>query len=993
MFEMPDKDDTQPQPPVGQPGAGKAEDQPYYTYAGRHTPPPPRRRKSGVGCWIMGLLTAFMATALIVAGLFLPPVSLGDRLFGESYALLDAQNNAAAHEGLTLIVDPADPGSDFGVALDSVSISDFTSGNRATGSWTVEASAAVQPYLALQSRVYTVQTRGQAPSNVTLTLNMPPEAGNPDVMDLYYWNNGTWEFLPSRISRDGQIRAQVERVPERLALFQAAPFDPIVLTRLDFGESIPAGVSELVTIITPTGVQAALPTAEQQRQNNEQTIGGSLAPGFELNAGYMVMPVVRNYTDARATDVDTVVALISNRALRDRHIQQLVSFASSGGYNGIFIDYRDLPADQRAAYSAFVRQLGQRLNEMNLALGVVVPMAQNVDGAWQTGAYDWRALGAAVTYLQVDLGADPTTFAPGPDRLVEAMLRWAVGEVSRYKLLAGMSALSQREVGSDFTPIGYNEALSALGNVRIEAVASEGETIPPGSEVSISLDGFAALPGVDQNAQTPFVEYLADDGSVASRIWLTTGEALRFRLDRLAPFGIAGAAFPDLLSAGLVNNVREAILEYKIQLPSQASQQEMVLNWRIESAEGRIAEFTTSFNEEILVTLQAPDGNYAVNVEVVGGGLQSARGGAAVALFAPTDTPTPMPTETPLPTPTPTPTLAPVVQQQPAAPAVQPAAPPPGPGSIAVGNFEYGGHVANPSSERTINAMRSAGMTWKKVQVRYNLGRSAGDVAGTIDAMRAGGFRVLLGVVGSPAELAAGGGDYIRQYAQFVGDLAAMGVDAIEIWNEPNLSREWPEGQISGANYTALLRESYNAIKARNSSVMVIAGAPAPTGAEAAFPGRVVNDDNFVRQMMDAGAINYMDCMGMHYNEGLVSARQTSGDPRDNYYTRYLPTMINMYWNLTGGQRPICITELGYLTPEGYGPLPDFFNWAANVTVAQQAAWLAEAAVVASQSGRVRMMIVWNIDFQRYDSDPMAGYAIIRPDGSCPACSALAGAR
>ncbi|MFW5772336.1 MAG: hypothetical protein ACOCZH_03350, partial [Phototrophicaceae bacterium] len=441
MSEMPAKDDTQPQLQVPPNGDEIAEEQPFYAYPGRHTPPPPPRRRGGIGCCIIGLMTAFMATALIVAGLFLPPVSLGDRLFGDSYALLDAQNNAAAHEGLTLIVDPEDAGSDFGVALDSVSMSDFTAANRTAGNWVVEASAAVQPFLALQSQVYTIEARGQAPETVTLTLDMPPEAGNPDVLDLYAWNSSSraWEFLPSRISRDGQVRAQVERVPERLALFQATPFDPIVLTRLDFSQSIPEGVSELVTIITPTGVQAALPTAEQPRQSNEQTIGGSLAPGFELNSGYMVMPVIRNYTDARATDVDTVVALLSNRALRDRHIQQIVSFASSGGYSGVFIDYRDLPEDQRASYSAFMRQLGQRLTEMNLSLGVVVPMAENVDGAWQTGAYDWRALGAAATYVQIDLDADPTTFAPGPDRLVEAMMRWAVGEVSRYKLLAGVS--------------------------------------------------------------------------------------------------------------------------------------------------------------------------------------------------------------------------------------------------------------------------------------------------------------------------------------------------------------------------------------------------------------------------------------------------------------------------------------------------------------------------------------------------------------------------
>jgi hypothetical protein len=37
----------------------------------------------------------------------------------------------------------------------------------------------------------------------------------------------------------------------------------------------------------------------------------------------------------------------------------------------------------------------------------------------------------------------------------------------------------------------------------------------------------------------------------------------------------------------------------------------------------------------------------------------------------------------------------------------------------------------------------------------------------------------------------------------------------------------------------------------------------------------------------------------------------------------------------------------------------------------------------------VRILIIWNINFLEYGADPMGGYAIIRPDGSCPACSAL----
>jgi hypothetical protein len=90
-----------------------------------------------------------------------------------------------------------------------------------------------------------------------------------------------------------------------------------------------------------------------------------------------------------------------------------------------------------------------------------------------------------------------------------------------------------------------------------------------------------------------------------------------------------------------------------------------------------------------------------------------------------------------------------------------------------------------------------------------------------------------------------------------------------------------------------------------------------------------------------------------------------------------------------GGTLPVCITEFGYLTPEGYGPLPQAFGWGGNTTVSQQAAWLKEGADIARGLGWVRLMIIWNVGFTQYDSDPQAGYSIIRPDGSCPACDLL----
>ena len=299
------------------------------------------------------------------------------------------------------------------------------------------------------------------------------------------------------------------------------------------------------------------------------------------------------------------------------------------------------------------------------------------------------------------------------------------------------------------------------------------------------------------------------------------------------------------------------------------------------------------------------------------------------------------------------------------------------------GGFELGGQVNTFSAP---DKMKQAGMVWVKHQIRWSPGAVAS--VGDINDAHAKGFKVLFSVVGHPEDIS--GGRNFDNFANYVGELARLGADAIEVWNEMNLDREWPAGQINPTTYVDLLRRSYNAIKAKNANTLVISGAPSPTGAEGAFGlDRVWNDDRYIRGMAAAGAANYADCIGVHYNEGIISPKQTTGDPRDNYFTRYYQGMVSTYYNAFGGQRRLCFTELGYLSPEGYGPLPSLFGWAGDTSIAEHAQWLGEAASLAKSSGLVRLLIVFNVDFTVYGDDPQAGYAIIRDDGSCPACATL----
>ncbi|MEP7290345.1 MAG: hypothetical protein ABI835_01125 [Chloroflexota bacterium] len=297
--------------------------------------------------------------------------------------------------------------------------------------------------------------------------------------------------------------------------------------------------------------------------------------------------------------------------------------------------------------------------------------------------------------------------------------------------------------------------------------------------------------------------------------------------------------------------------------------------------------------------------------------------------------------------------------------------------------------------ENAAQLMQQAGMTWVKWQIPFIVGDTnlLTIVRDRINWSHEHGFFAFLSLKGDKNELATMGADYYPLYAAAAGEIAALQPDAIQVWNEMNLDREWPQGKIDPRAYTELLRQSYEAIKAVDPIIKVVTGAPSPTGAEGAFGlDRVWNDDRYYLGMANAGAANYSDCIGIHYNEGILSPRSQGGDPRGEYPTYYFPLMIQRaQFPFRDTGKPLCFSELGYLSPDGYGTLPDGFAWGANTSVQEQAEWLADAVTIAGETGNIDLIIVFNINFTQFvEGDPQGGFAIIRPDGSCPACDALA---
>lgn len=310
------------------------------------------------------------------------------------------------------------------------------------------------------------------------------------------------------------------------------------------------------------------------------------------------------------------------------------------------------------------------------------------------------------------------------------------------------------------------------------------------------------------------------------------------------------------------------------------------------------------------------------------------------------------------------------------------------------------------NAQSNISGIGEVGLTW--IKYRVELGRdNPAEIGERIAAANKLGLKVMLQVMGDRARVADA--EYWKDYAAQTAALAQANPNAIEIWHYENLDREFGgmgTGKVDPVSYVGLLRESYQAIKAVNKNVLVISGAPAPTGYKGGACGTDVCDNEpFIRGMSKAGAANSMDCLGVAVYSAINSPTVRKGGPMGNHSSWYFLPTIEVSARAFRNAKPICLTGVGYITKEGVvDALPAGWAWGNDNTVADQATWLASALNVAKRTRNVRLMIIANWDLRGFTAEsdyapnplpnnPMDGslYSIVRPDGSCLACIGIRG--
>jgi GH35 family endo-1,4-beta-xylanase len=293
------------------------------------------------------------------------------------------------------------------------------------------------------------------------------------------------------------------------------------------------------------------------------------------------------------------------------------------------------------------------------------------------------------------------------------------------------------------------------------------------------------------------------------------------------------------------------------------------------------------------------------------------------------------------------------------------------------------------TTERDLKLARDAGFTWVKQHFPWAFieGQRRGlfdwsEPDRIVEAVNRAGLKLIARVdmqpawarvdrvfpiVGPPDRL-ADWGDFLYAMSQrYKGR-----IHGYQIWNEPNLAREWGNQPPNAAEYVRLLKVAHQAIKLGDPDALVITAGLSPT---TDLSANARADVLYLQEMYDAGAKPWFDLLGAHaagfkappeLDPGEV-ARQpdlTNHDPSPEdlkraYSFRHVEDLRRIMERNGDADKRIAILEMGWTSD----PRPDSpYRWH-SVSEQEKADYLARAVAYARQHWQPWLgpMLIWTL--------------------------------
>jgi uncharacterized protein YraI len=200
-------------------------------------------------------------------------------------------------------------------------------------------------------------------------------------------------------------------------------------------------------------------------------------------------------------------------------------------------------------------------------------------------------------------------------------------------------------------------------------------------------------------------------------------------------------------------------------------------------------------------------------------------------------------------------------------------------------------------------------------------------------------------------------------------------IQAFQVWNEPNLAREWGNNRPNPAQYVEFLGKAYQAIKRGNPNAIVISAGMAPTGDnnDIAMP-----DDMFYEQMyqnMGGDSDGFFDKLGVH-GAGFAAPpeldpAQAAADKKYGGYRffafRHVEDIRNIMVRYGDADKQIVLLEFGW-TFDSVNPSYKWHGADAGINMFVQADYLKRAYQYAAANwqpwiGLMSLITMPNLDW------------------------------
>jgi hypothetical protein len=303
---------------------------------------------------------------------------------------------------------------------------------------------------------------------------------------------------------------------------------------------------------------------------------------------------------------------------------------------------------------------------------------------------------------------------------------------------------------------------------------------------------------------------------------------------------------------------------------------------------------------------------------------------------------------------------------------------------------------------------------WVKTQVSWKLHEPRpgeyseelfGELDRLVDAAANNNVRLLLSVSKAPewsrptTDEDGPPSDY-AEFERFMAYLARRyqgRVAAYELWNEPNLRREWNGAPLDPALLVELTRRGAAGVRSADPGALIISAGPATTGINDGVSA--VDDRVYLRGMLAAGVAEVVDGVGVHpYGwanpPGAGAADAVQKAPSHNNHPSFFfnDTMQDyraLLVEFGAEDRPLWATEFGWgsfenLTTDSGAPAapPAGAEFMDNVSEWDQAVYILDAFALAHDWPWAGPMFLWNLNFAPGIGSAFSesGYSILRTD-------------